>query len=109
MLEATIAIPDLDREERAIALASLSRESRLARDERRRGIVIEDLCCPLLIVPGTLDTQWPRQRYDNFWLAADHLSVEGASHWGLVLNRRALAQTIPTVLRWMSDVAVASS
>ena len=95
------AMPDLDLEERNIALASLSGESRLARDERRRGVVIEKLPCPLLIVTGTLDTQWPRQRYDNLWLKADHLSVEGASHWGLVLNRRSLAKTIPAVLQWL--------
>ena len=92
---------DLDLEERNIALASLSGESRLARDERRRGVVIEKLPCPLLIVTGTLDTQRPRQRYDNLWLKADHLTGEGASHWGLVLNRRALAGAIPAVLQWL--------
>lgn len=96
------AMPDLDREERTIALASLCRESRLARDERKAGIVIESLPCPLLIVTGTADRQWPRERYDNLWFGADYLSVEGASHWGLVLNRRALATTIPAVLRWIA-------
>jgi len=96
------AMPDLDREERTVALASLCRESRLARDERKAGIVIESLPCPLLIVTGTADRQWPAKRYDNLWLRADHLSIEGASHWGLVLNRRALATTIPAVLRWIA-------
>jgi len=95
------SMPDLDLEERAIALASLSRESRLARDERRRGIVIEALPCPLLVVTGTADNQWPSQRYDNLWLRADRLSVAGASHWGLVLNRRTLAQAITAVLSWI--------
>ncbi len=95
------AMPDLDREEREIALASLGRESRLARDERRRGIVIREMPCPLLIVTGEMDSQWPRERYDNLWLKADHLSIEGASHWGLVLNRRALARSIPAVTDWM--------
>lgn len=99
-LDAQPAMPDLDREERAIALASLGRESRLARDERKAGIVIEAVPCPLLIVTGTADRQWPRQRYENLPLMADHLSVEGASHWGLVLNRRMLATAIPAVLRW---------
>jgi pimeloyl-ACP methyl ester carboxylesterase len=94
------AMPDLDREERTIALASLSRESRLARDERQRGIMIETLPCPLLIVTGTQDTAWPQERYNDLWLEADYLSVEGASHWGLVLQRRALASTIPAVLQW---------
>jgi pimeloyl-ACP methyl ester carboxylesterase len=97
------AMPDLDREARIIALGSLGRESRLARDERQAGIVIESLPCPLLIVTGTADTQWPRQRYDDLRLQADHLSVEGVSHWGLVLNRSALATMIPAVLRWMAQ------
>src|SRR5262249_55709280 len=43
--EEQTAMPDLDREERVLALASLGRESRLARDERRRGIVVESLPC----------------------------------------------------------------
>jgi pimeloyl-ACP methyl ester carboxylesterase len=97
------AMPDLDREERIIALASLGRESRLARDERQRGIVIEALPCPLLIVTGTRDRAWPRERYHNLWLTADYLSVEGASHWGLVLQRRALSSMIPAVLRWIAQ------
>ena len=45
------AMPDLDRAERVIALESLGPESRLARDERQAGIVIEGIACPLLIVP----------------------------------------------------------
>jgi len=97
------AMLDLDREERTVALASLGRESRFARDGRQRGIVIESLPCPLLIVTGTRDRQWPRERYNDLWLPADHLSVEGASHWGLVLNRRALATAIPAVLRWLES------
>ena len=97
-------MPDLDREERTVALASLSRESRLARDERRAGIVIESLPCPLLIVTGTADDQWPRERYDGLWLAAEYLGVERASHWGLVLNRRALTSAVPAVLRWLENV-----
>ena len=97
------AMLDLDREERTVALASLGRESRFARDGRQRGIVIESLPCPLLIVTGTRDRQWPRERYNDLWLPADHLSVEGASHWGLVLSRRALATAIPAVLRWLES------
>jgi pimeloyl-ACP methyl ester carboxylesterase len=96
------AMPDLDRDERVIALSSLGKESRLARDERQAGVVIEAIRCPLLIVTGTTDTQWPRERYHHLWLKADYLSVEGASHWGLVLNRRALVTTIPAVLRWLA-------
>jgi pimeloyl-ACP methyl ester carboxylesterase len=98
------AMPDLDRDERLIALSSLGKESRLARDERQAGIVIESTPCPCLIVTGTADTQWPRERYQKLWLKADYLSVEGASHWGLVLNRRALETMIPAVLRWLAGV-----
>jgi len=98
-------MPDLDQEERTIALASLASESRLARDERKRGIVIQTLPRPLLIVTGALDEQWPRQRYDELWLPVDHLRVEGASHWGLVLNRRALTGAIPAILHWIEEDA----
>ena len=98
------AMPDLDRDERLIALAALGRDSRLARDERQRGVLIESLPCPLLIVTGTLDRQWPRERYADLRLPADYLQVEGASHWGLVLNRRALEQTVPRVLDWIAGV-----
>ncbi len=98
------AMPDLDRQERATALASLGRESRLARDERQAGIVVQSLPCPLLIATGTADTQWPRERYDDLWLAAEQITVEGASHWGLVLNRRALATLVPAVVSWIERV-----
>jgi hypothetical protein len=94
-------MPNLDREERCIALASLGRESRLARDERRRGIVIAALPCPLLLVTGAVDRVWPPERYDALCLPANRLNVEGASHWGLVLNRRALSQLVPRVMAWM--------
>jgi hypothetical protein len=100
------AMPDLDREERLIALASLGRESRLARDERKRGVVVEALGCPLLVVTGSMDRQWPRGRYDGLWLGADYIEVDGASHWGLVLDRRALARVIPGVLEWLARRAV---
>jgi pimeloyl-ACP methyl ester carboxylesterase len=103
------AMPDLEREERVLALASLGRESRLARDERQAGIVIESLPCPLLLVTGTADRAWPAERYQDLWLKAEYLSVEGASHWGLVLNRRALASTMPAVLRWLTHTVDGSS
>jgi len=94
-------MPDLDLEERRIALASLGHESQLARDERAAGIVIGLLPCPLLIVTGTADTFWPRERYDTLPLVAEHLVADGASHWGLVLNRRVLATLVPVVLEWV--------
>jgi pimeloyl-ACP methyl ester carboxylesterase len=99
------AMPDLNREERQIALASLCSESRFARDERQRGIVVESLPVPLLIVTGTADHQWPHERYRDLWLPADYLTVEGASHWGLVLSRRALGHAIPAVLSWLTQAS----
>ena len=95
---------DLDLDERRLALASLGLESRYARDERTAGVVIDSLSCPLLLVTGTGDRSWPRERYDDVGLGAIHLTVEGASHWGLVLNRRALSTTVPAVLRWLAGV-----
>ena len=96
------AMPDLDPEERGLALSLLSRESRLARDQRRQGIVIESLTCPFLIVTGTDDKAWPRKLYDNLWLDAEFCELAEASHWGLVLNRRALSIGIPEVLGWLT-------
>jgi hypothetical protein len=98
------AMPDLDLEERQVALASLGPESVQARDERQRGIVIDALPCPLLLITGTHDTLWPGTRYEALWLLADRLSIDGASHWGLVLNRRALANMVPSVIRWCEQV-----
>lgn len=95
------AMPDLDREERGIALASLCNESRRARDERKRGVVIESLPCPLLIVTGSADRQFPTSTYDNLWLPAERIEVAGASHWGLVLSRRAIAGAVDDVVGWM--------
>ena len=94
-------MPDLDAEERAVALVSLADDSRLARDERRAGVVVRSLPCPLLIVTGTADAQWPRSSYDGLWLATDYMEAEGASHWGLVLNRRVLATLVPRVAAWI--------
>ncbi|HEY8172425.1 MAG TPA: alpha/beta hydrolase [Dehalococcoidia bacterium] len=99
--DAQPAMPDLDRQERIIALASLNTESRYARDERAGGIVIDALPCPLLIATGADDTQWPRSRYDALHLDADYVSIDDASHWGLVLNQRALATLVPAVTRWI--------
>ena len=97
-------MPDLDRAERIVALESLGPEARLARDERKAGVVIENLRCPLLIITGTADTQWPRARYDGLQVPAEHLSVEGASHWGLVLNRRLLPGIASSAISWLEGV-----
>ena len=84
------AMPDLDIEERRVAIESLSPESRTARDDRKAGIVIASLPCPLLMVTGSEDRDWPRSAYAGMHLPAEYLDVPGASHWGLVLNRRVL-------------------
>ncbi len=97
------AMPDLDIAERRIALASLGRESRRARDERKAGIVIESLPCPFLIVTGSNDNQWPAGAYDGLHLDAHYREVDSASHWGLVLSRRALAETLPLVTDWVRE------
>ncbi len=91
------SMPDLELDERRLALASLGRESRLARDERARGVVVPFLGCPLLLVTGTADAQWPAPRYVDFPLPAQRLVAESASHWGLVLNRRKLDDLVPRV------------
>lgn len=93
---------DLEGEERTVALASLGSESRRARDERTAGVVIEALGCPLLVVTGTADSQWPRARYDRLHLARRHLEADGASHWGLVLNRRVLPALVSAVVDWLA-------
>ena len=97
------AMPDLDYDERLIALASLCSESNYARSERKRGILIEYLPCPLLIVTGSQDKYWPKERYNDLWLAADSIEIEGSSHWGLVLNKRVLSLAVKKVLTWIKN------
>lgn len=45
-------MPDLDTEERPVALGSAFLESRTAQEERSAGIVIHSLSCPLLVMTG---------------------------------------------------------
>ena len=90
-------MPDLDIEERKIALASLGPESQHARDERKRGIVLKSMPCPLLIAIGDESTKI----FDAEWFEADRLVIEGSSHWGLVLSRGVLRTLIPDVLEWI--------
>jgi len=98
------AMADLDLGERRIALASLGTESRLARDERAAGVVVERPGCPFLIVTGSADMQWPATRYQTLPLAAELASVEGASHWGLVLGRKSVAAASEIVNAWLDAV-----
>ena len=94
-------MPDLDIEERKIALTTLGPESRLARDERKRGVVIDSVPCPMLVVMGTGPEGQARQGFDAAWLDSDTLVVEGVSHWGLVLNRRVLRKLVDEVVGWL--------
>lgn len=100
------AMPDLDRDERVVALASLGLESRLARDERSAGVVVDVPARPLLILTGTADTFWPTKRYDTLHVHADRVEIDGASHWGLVLNRRVVPVMVEHVTTWLARVGV---
>jgi pimeloyl-ACP methyl ester carboxylesterase len=102
------AMFDLDSEERALAIGSLCNESRYARDERAAGVVVESLPCPQVGITSTADTQWARSRYDGMHLPAEHFSVDGASHWGLVLNRRVLAALVSKVVAWFEAASAAT-
>ena len=92
---------DLDIEERRIALASLGLESRFARDDRKAGIVVTSLPCSALVVASTGDATFPPPAYTDLSVPAERLVVDGATHWGLVLNRRLLATLVPSVVAWL--------
>jgi pimeloyl-ACP methyl ester carboxylesterase len=99
-------MPDLSIIEREIALSSLGQESRYARDDRKRGNVIETLPCPLLVVKGALKSGWTARSYDDSWLKglwvdADVWTVDSASHWGLVLSESVLSSLISDVINWI--------
>ncbi len=95
-------MPDLDFEERAIVVRSLCRESQMALDEQsRRRVAIKSIPCPTLIVQGTVGYGPDRESYEDLWFKIDRLAIEGASHWGLVLNRRVLPEAIARILIWL--------
>jgi pimeloyl-ACP methyl ester carboxylesterase len=99
-------MPDLDAEEVAVALASLGPESGFARQERRRGIWFppRGFAGGVLVAAGERDESFPPalcRRVARF-LNADYLELPAASHWGLVLNRRALEKVWPAVLAWLA-------
>lgn len=96
-------LPDLDLEERRIVLDAISKESRYAMGERMAGAVIGSLPCPLLVVTGADDITWPKDAVVAEWLNPDRYVVDGASHWGLVMNRRAIATAAPVISGWLSD------
>ena len=94
-------MPDLGTGERLVALGSASLESRTARDERRAGVVIHSLPCPLVVVTESEDRDWLRSAYEGMTLPAEYLESVGASHWGLVLNRRVLPDPSTRASDWL--------
>ena len=96
-------MPDLDVEEREIALSSLGLESRLARDQRKRGVVVESVSCPLLVVAGTDTLGRRRNGFDVPWLPSDQITVDGASHWALVLSRGVVAGLVDEIVAWLGE------
>ena len=97
------AMPDLDDEERGVALGSLSHESRTARDERKAGVVIESMPCPLLVIAGSDDRVFPKSLYNGLGLGEELMEAGGASHWGLVLNRRVMPGLARCVGQWLDE------
>ena len=74
-------MPDLTTEERRIAQSSLCDESRLMGSQRRRGILIERMPCPMLEILGGLDDYYPTEpSYHGVGLAGDQVFVADSSH-----------------------------
>jgi pimeloyl-ACP methyl ester carboxylesterase len=98
-------MPDLDPEEIGIALASLGPESAFARQERRRGVWFPPRGFEggVLVAGGERDESFPPRacRRVARFLNADYVELPGASHWGLVLNRRALDAAWPAITAWL--------
>lgn len=101
------AMPDLEIEDRRLALRSLSLDSRRARDERSAGIPVERIPVPILLVVGERDRQFRPATYDEFPFKADRLVVPGASHWGLVLGPAAIEFMKGPVLAWLTRISLA--
>lgn len=98
-------MPDLEPEEIRIALASLGPESAFARQERRRGVWFppRGFEGSILVAAGERDETFPPRacRRVARFLDAGYVEFPGASHWGLVLNRRALASAWPAIGAWL--------
>ena len=77
-------MPDLTTEERRIAQSSLCDESRLMGSQRRRGILIERMPCPMLEILGGLDDYYPTEpSYHGVGLAGDQCSLPSLHIGGL--------------------------
>ncbi|HVQ76523.1 MAG TPA: alpha/beta hydrolase, partial [Candidatus Binatia bacterium] len=98
-------MPDLDPEEIRLALASLGSESAFARQERRCGVWFppRGFTGSVMIGAAERDERFPPplcRRVARF-LNAPYVEFPGASHWGLVLNRRALDAAWPAIIAWL--------
>ena len=51
--------------------------------------------------PAPATPRSPLPAYADLSVPAERLVVDGATHWGLVLNRRLLATLVPTVVTWL--------
>jgi len=95
-------MPDLTTAERRIAQSSLSNESELMGSERRRGIPIDDMPCPMLEILGGLDDYYPTEpSYFGIGMASHQVLVPESSHWGLMLNHGTLPSLLSQVLDWL--------
>ena len=92
---------DLDDAERAAAIASQGPESLLARSDRKAGIEVPSMPCPLLVLTGGADTSWGRDKLADFWLPADYIEADGVTHYGLLFSRPAVAEQAPRVAAWL--------
>ena len=78
----------------------------MARQDRQRGIAVDpaSMSGPVLVVGGerdeTMRPAYCRRVAERF--GGRYLEFQGASHWGLVLNRRALDRHLPDVLGWIA-------
>ncbi len=98
-------MPDLEPEEVRVALGSLGPESAYARQERRCGVWFHPrgFHGAVAVAAGERDELLPPRHCRRVarFLNADYLELPGASHWGLVLNRRALGAAWPEIAAWL--------
>ena len=66
------------------------------------GVGIQSLPWLLLVAVESEDGSWSRSAYDRMTLTAEHMELVGATHWGLVLNRRLLRGLSSRVTDWLN-------
>ena len=60
---------------------------------------------PIILVHGAANSALVWTYCRSGWLDADFHEVPGASHWGIVLSRRALAAMVTVVTAWVAEGA----